>query len=195
LGQIITDEIADEVIRASGEEAALALLILGEKSRAEGEEATNTQAIIDETTRALSISDMLYDKININKGKAETQRIRSVAADETLTTETERLADEQNQILINTTTYAFRVTSTLNTNQHIIANTRLIFNKIDLCTPLTSSYNTGTYKYICPIDGVYIFGFKAFINTLTDNFRLGIYQNSVLFAQGGKTSEVCILYT
>jgi len=134
LGQRITDDIADEVIRASGEEAALVQLILGEKTRAEGEEATNAQAILDEQTRA-------------------------EGAEETLTTETERLANQQNQLIGHNIHYGFRVCGT--TSQNCNSGNILVFNentRTDFgchVVPDATAYNISTYKYTVPIDGYY----------------------------------------
>ena len=88
------------------------------------------------------------------------------------------------------TQYAFQVTSNLNNNQVISTGVPAIFDVIELCVPSTSAYNTASYRYTCPVGGIYSFGFKGFINTITDNFRMAIFKNGGdLLGMGGAGSE------
>jgi len=167
LGQRITTEIADEVIRASGEEAAISLLILLEKTRAIASEGTNVQSILDETTRA-------------------------TIAETTLTTETERLTDEQNQLIGHNTHYGFRVCGT--TYQNCNNGNILVFDNKTRAdygchvVPDITAYNISTYKYTVPINGYYFFGFKLFMNSGPNDSdrRFGIYVNGAVYAFGGQ---------
>ena len=46
----------------------------------------------------------------------------------------------------------------------------LKFNTIEYCTP-AGSFNTSTYKYIVPLDDIYLFSYKLFINS-TDEKKI-----------------------
>ena len=71
-------------------------------------------------------------------------------------------------------TYAFQVTSNLNTNQAMTAGIIAQFNLIEYNTPVNTFLTIG-YQYIVPKDGLYLYGFKLFINSTDEkNFRMGI---------------------
>ena len=95
--------------------------------------------------------------------------------------------------LSQSTQYAFQATSNLNNNQTVGAGTLLYYNVIELeTTPVFGAgYDTGGQRYYIPpgAGGTWTFGFKAFINTTPTNFRIGIYKNGSLIAQGGYSSE------
>ena len=175
--------------RAQYAEAGNTQAIFSEATRAAAAEGTNEQAILDETTRSLSISNMLYDKSNINKALAETERVRSVAADEDHAAEISALRDENNQYLLDKIVYAFQVTSNLNANQLIQSGVTAKFNSIEYNTP-ANTYLEIASQYIVPKDGLYLYGFKLFINSTDEkNFRMGIYQNNNLKMMGGASAE------
>jgi len=92
--------------------------------------------------------------------------------------------------LSTSTQYAFQATSNLNSNQSISFGVSVMFNQIELCVPSTSAYNTANYRYTCPVAGIYTFGFKGFINTINDNFRMAIYKNGGdVLGMGGAGSQ------
>ena len=109
------------------------------------------------------------------------------------------LRDEMDQSILDRITYAFQVTSDIYpANQSMTANVVSNFNLIEYCTP-TGSFDTNNYQYIIPIDGIYSFSIKLFINTTEEKtFRIGIYLNETLKLQGGASAETsesmtCIL--
>jgi len=74
------------------------------------------------------------------------------------------LRDEIDQLILERITYAFQATCTIYpANQSMTANVISKFNLIEYCTPAGSFY-TSTYKYIVPLDGIYAFSYKLFIN-------------------------------
>ena len=88
------------------------------------------------------------------------------------------------------TQHAFQTTSNVNNNQSISAGVIAAFNAIEFCVPSVSAYNTATYTYTCPVAGLYNFGFKIFVNTITGNFRMAIFKNAgILLGMGGVSSE------
>jgi len=100
------------------------------------------------------------------------------------------LRDEMNQSILDRITYAFQVTSDIYpANQSMTANVVSKFNLLEYCTP-TGSFYTSNYQYIIPIDGIYSFSIKLFINSTDEkNFRMGIYLNETLKLQGGASAE------
>ena len=107
------------------------------------------------------------------------------------------LRDDLNQVILDRVVYAFQATSNLNANQLMADGVTALFNSIEICTP-AGDFNISTFRYIVPIDGVYTFGFKCFINTVATNFRMGIYQNNNAKVMGGAGNEAtegmdCIL--
>ena len=132
---------------------------------------------------------MLNEKIRLGAALAETERVRSVAADEDHAAEIAALRDENNQYLLDKIVYAFQVTSILNANQLMQSGVIAKFNSIEYNTPV-NTFLTIAYKYIVPKDGLYLFGFKLFINSTDEkNFRMGIYQNNNLKMMGGASAE------
>ena len=97
----------------------------------------NTQAILDETTRATT-------------------------AEGALTTETDRLADEQNLLIGHNIHYGFRVCGTIyqscNSGDILIFDNKTRTDYGCHVVPDASAYNTSKYKYTVPINGYYFFG-------------------------------------
>ena len=58
----------------------------------------------------------------------------------------------------------FKVNSNLSTNQVFSSGTIAQFNNIVFCYPSTSDFNTTTYKYTVPVDGIYQFSFRLYPN-------------------------------
>jgi polyhydroxyalkanoate synthesis regulator phasin len=184
-----TTAINTENVRAVAAEGANTTAINTENVRAVAAEGANTTAINTENVRATTAEALVQSNLN-------TENVRATAAEGVNTTaiNTENVRATTAEALLQTNlntaniTYAFHVTSSINTNQLMTGGSIAIFNAIELCTPI-GTFNTSTYKYICPIAGIYTFGFKAFINTVSTNFRLGIYKNGGLIAMGGAGSE------
>ena len=92
----------------------------------------------------------------------------------------------------NNTHIGFRVASSLKNNQSIYNGTTLIFNYIPderrgYCLPNISSFDTATYEYIIPVDGLYMLGFHVYLNSAaTNEFRLNIIVGTTVVALGGR---------
>ena len=56
--------------------------------------------------------------------------------------------------------YVFKITSTLNANQSFSGGTTAKFDNIAFCLPITTAYNTGTYKYTIKKNGIYQLSFS-----------------------------------
>jgi hypothetical protein len=84
------------------------------------------------------------------------------------------------------TQYAFQVSSTTNADQAISAGVVVGYNDIQTCVPDVSHFSTTTKRYTVQVDGLYQFGFKAFIQGLSADFRVGIFKNGNLIAMGGR---------
>jgi len=85
--------------------------------------------------------------------------------------------------------YAFQITSNLNSNQLMQSGVIAKFNSIEYNTPVNTFLTKG-YQYIVPKGGLYLYGFKLFINSTDEkNFRMGIYQNNALKMMGGASAE------
>ena len=86
------------------------------------------------------------------------------------------------------TQYAFQATSNFNNNQSLSVGVIAMFNLVEVDTQ--NNFNTSNYRYTCAVSGIYTFGVKGFINTITGNFRLAIFKNAgTLLAMGGASSE------
>ena len=145
-------------------------------------------ALSSEITRASNAESSVMSSVISNINAIDSETIRSVAVDDAHAVEIATLRDEVDQLLLDQTVYAFQVSSTLNTNQMMTTGVIAQFNDIEYCTP-ANTFLTISFKYIVPKDGIYTFGFKCFINTVTTNFRLGIYQNNNMKVMGGAGSE------
>ena len=89
------------------------------------------------------------------------------------------------------TEYAFQITSNITPPNHIIAtNVVLPFNVIQFCKPNNNAYNTTNYSYTIQSAGVYSFGFKLFVGSNPETWRVGIYNGSTLIGAGGAQSYV-----
>ena len=147
----------------------------------------------EQITYSGKIDDMLWFKIGINKELAETERIRSVAADQEHALEITRLTDEVNQLHLDNIHYGFRVLVCGTTYQNCNNGNILVFDnktRTDYgwhVMPDATAYNTSTYKYTVPVDGNYFFGFKLFMNSGPNDAdrRFGIYVNNSVYAFGG----------
>ena len=188
----ITAEIAAEVTRASVEEAATALDILTEESRALAAEAVMRADIVGLKQEDLNIragGEQLSTNISQETARAMTAENSIQTTQGTHATSISSLRDEMDQSILDRITYAFQVTSSFNANQTMTANVVSKFNLIEYCTP-AGSFNTSNYQYIIPIDGIYSFSIKLFINSTDEkNFRMGIYLNETLKLHGGASAE------
>ena len=157
-----------------------------------GESIANlSTALNEQIANSLTLGNMLYGKKGIGAALAETERIRSVAADEDHAAEIASLRDENNQYLLDKIVFAFQVTCNLNANQLMQSGVIAKFNSVEYNTPVhVNTFLEIGYQYIVPKDGLYLFGFKLFINSTDEkNFRMGIYQNNNLKMMGGASAE------
>src|SRR6056300_1749132 len=58
----------------------------------------------------------------------------------------------------------FKITSNLGTNQIFSTGTIAKFNNLVFCSPNSTAFNTTTYKYTVPIDGIYQFTYVMYPN-------------------------------
>lgn len=58
----------------------------------------------------------------------------------------------------------FKITSNLGTNQIFSTGTIAKFNNRVFCSPTSTDFNTSTYKYTVPIDGIYQFTYSMYPN-------------------------------
>ena len=89
------------------------------------------------------------------------------------------LVFEQDKVL-------FKIDTNLETNQTFASGTVAQFNSIKFSYPMTSSFNTSTFTYTVPRNGIYQFGFNLFHqSSTTSNGRFAIYKNDVPIAITG----------
>jgi hypothetical protein len=96
------------------------------------------------------------------------------------------------------TEYAFQVTSQgVDPPNHLITgggangpNPVIPFNMIQICKPNRDAYNKENYIYTIQSPGVYSFGFKLFVESNPETWRVGIYNGSTMIGSGGSQSFV-----
>jgi len=105
------------------------------------------------------------------------------------------LQDEVNQLILKNVHYGFRVTSSFGL-QNMSVNDTCYFNYIDTsigcyCVPNINAFETANYRYIIPIDGYYVLGYKLYINgSPASGVSFGIYVNNVLKIQSGQVAAM-----
>ena len=103
------------------------------------------------------------------------------------------IQDEVNQLILKIVHYGFRATSTHGL-QNMYANNTCYFNTINTsigcyCVPNINAFETANYRYIIPIDGYYVLGYKLYINgSPAANVSFGIFVNNALKIQSGQTA-------
>ena len=80
----------------------------------------------------------------------------------------------------------FKATTDLETNITFNTGNVAPFNKIAFCYPNTSDFNTSTYKYTVPRNGIYQFTFQLFqSSTPSTSTKFGFYKNNAAVAVAG----------
>ncbi len=129
--------------------------------------STNTNGITTISNTGGSVTDPL----NLSTLNASTINVSTLNADEI-------------EGFTKSTEYAFQATSSQNSNQSVTAGTVLNFNLVQYETPapvyvsgfVSEGYDTALKQYLIPVSGYYQFGFKAFIQSNSDDtFRLAMY--------------------
>ena len=82
----------------------------------------------------------------------------------------------------------FKITSNLSTNQVFTTNVIAKYNNIVFCYPNTSDFNTNTYTYTVPVEGIYQFTFRLYpTHDVTHQARFLININGVDVSITGST--------
>ena len=82
----------------------------------------------------------------------------------------------------------FKITSNLSTNQVFTTNVIAKYNNIVFCYPNTSDFNTNTYTYTVPVEGIYQFTFRLYpTHNVADQARFSININGVDVSITGST--------
>jgi hypothetical protein len=91
-----------------------------------------------------------------------------------------------NNVISSSISHLFKITSTLNTNQSFSNGTIAQFNDIKFCLPITSAFNTGTYKYTVQKSGIYHISYSLYSNTaVSTQCRMAIVKNNLDIVIGG----------
>ena len=80
----------------------------------------------------------------------------------------------------------FKATTDLETNITFNTGNVTPFNKVAFCYPNSSDFNTTTFKYTVPRDGIYQFTYQLFQSSApTSSTKFGIFKNNNAIAVAG----------
>ena len=163
-----------------------------------GESISNlSTALNGEVSRAGTAETLISQNVSYESSRAAAEEY---ALSQRITTEiaaeTTRASNAESSIMSLVSTnihYGFRAVGTIGV-ETMAANDICYFNSINTsigcyCVPNINSFETASYRYIIPINGYYVLGYKLYISvSATTVFNFGIFVNNAIKIESGSTA-------